>query len=99
LWPVCADCGKLANLGGNAQRTRHIFTKAFLQALKSHFEAHGAKVIERVARDQPAVYMKISALLVPKELKVEHSSGVESLTDEQLDTAIAAIREMFLWPK
>jgi hypothetical protein len=38
--------------------------------------------------------MKICALLVPKELKVEHSAGVESLTDEQLDQAISAIREM-----
>jgi hypothetical protein len=38
--------------------------------------------------------MKICALLVPKELKLEHSSGVQDLTDEQLDQAIVAIHEM-----
>jgi len=72
-----------------------MFNKAFLEALRTHFERHGREVIERVARDQPAAYMKICALLVPKELKVEHSaSAIKELTDEQLDAAIAAIQEM-----
>jgi hypothetical protein len=38
--------------------------------------------------------MKICALLVPKELKVEHQGSVSQLTDEQLDQAIAAIQDM-----
>ena len=29
--------------------------------------------------------MKIWALLVPKEMKVEHSNAVKNLTDEQLE--------------
>ena len=29
-----------------------------------------------------------------REMKVEHTQGVASLTDEQIETAIAAIREM-----
>jgi hypothetical protein len=33
-------------------------------------------------------------MLVPKEMKVEHSGGVKDLTDEQLDAAITALREM-----
>jgi hypothetical protein len=33
-------------------------------------------------------------LLVPREMKVEHTQGIASLTDEQIETAIAAIREM-----
>jgi hypothetical protein len=35
--------------GGNAQRTRHVFNKAFLEALAEHFREHGREVIERVA--------------------------------------------------
>ena len=38
--------------------------------------------------------MKICALLVPKEMKLEHSAGVKSLTDEQLEQAIAALEAM-----
>jgi hypothetical protein len=71
-----------------------IVNEDFLLALAEHFDREGPKVIARLARDQPAAYMKICALLVPKELTVEHSAGVESLTDEQLDAAIGAIREM-----
>ena len=38
--------------------------------------------------------MKICALLVPKEMKLEHSAGIKSLTDEQLEQAIAALEAM-----
>jgi hypothetical protein len=51
--------------------------------------------LEKCAKNQPAAFCKMYALLVPREMKVEHSPGVASLTDEQLETAIAAIREMF----
>jgi hypothetical protein len=36
--------------------------------------------------------MKICALLVPREMKVEHSDAIKGLTDEQLEEAIAAIK-------
>ena len=43
---------------------------------------------------QPAAYLKICALLVPKEMKLEHTNSVSSLSDEELDRAIAAIKAM-----
>ena len=41
-----------------------------IQALLLHFREHGKKAIEKVARNQPAAYLKILALLVPREMKV-----------------------------
>src|SRR5262245_47280351 len=38
--------------------------------------------------------MKICALLVPREMKVEHSGGVKAMTDEQIEQAIEAIQAM-----
>jgi hypothetical protein len=38
--------------------------------------------------------MKICALLVPRELKLEHSGGVKGMSDEQLEQAIEAIQAM-----
>ena len=67
----------MSNLGGNAQRTRHMFNKAFLEALADHFRREGAKVIERVAKNQPAAYSKICALLVPKYFKIEGTHGAK----------------------
>ena len=45
-------------------------------------------------KQQPAAYMKICALLVPKQMKVEHQGRIGQLTDEQLDQAIEVIEEM-----
>ena len=73
------------NLGGNAQRTRHLVNKAFLEALAKDFQEGGAQAIAKVRKEQPAAYMKIRALLVPKEFKLEHTGGVKSMTDEQID--------------
>ena len=82
------------NLGGNAQRTRHIFNKAFLEALAKDFQEGGAQAIAKVRKEQPAAYMKICALLVPKEFKLEHTGGVKSMTDEELEQAIAVLKTM-----
>ncbi len=38
--------------------------------------------------------MKICALLVPKEFKLEHTGGVKSMTDEQIERSIELIQEM-----
>ena len=43
---------------------------------------------------QPAAYIKICALLVPRELKVEHSGAVKAMSDEQLEAGIEAITAM-----
>ena len=62
-----------------------------MQALLLHFREHGKKAIEKVAREQPASYLKILALLVPREHKVEHSNPLKGLTDEQLEAMIEYI--------
>jgi hypothetical protein len=59
-----------------------------MQALLLHFRQHGKKAIEKVAREQPASYLKILGLLVPREHKVEHSNPLKGLTDEQLEAMV-----------
>jgi hypothetical protein len=59
-----------------------------LQALLLHFRQHGKKAIEKVAREQPAAYLKILALLVPREHKVEHRNLIKELSDEQLEAMV-----------
>jgi hypothetical protein len=71
-----------------------LVNKAFLEALAKDFQEGGAQAIAKVRKHQPAAYMKICALLVPREMKVEHSGGVKALSDEQLEQAIEAIEAM-----
>ena len=66
----------------------------FLLALAADFKKHGAAAIEKVRKQQPAAYMKICALLVPREMKLEHSGGVKAMTDEQLEQTLAVLKEL-----
>jgi len=61
--------------------------------LAHDFEAHGEEVFLRVRRESPAAYLKVCAMLVPKEMKREHTNRLSSLIDEQLNQAIEIIKE------
>ena len=76
------------------EAARRSFNRDFLLALAADFKKHGAAAIEKVRKQQPAVYMKICALLVPREMQVEHSGGVKSMMDEQIERSIELIKEM-----
>jgi hypothetical protein len=82
------------NPHGNRHRTRHLLNQEFMQALLLNFRHEGKKAIEKVARNQPAAYLKILALLVPRELKVEQNQVVKGMTDEEIEEAIEAIQTM-----
>ena len=64
----------------------------FIAALLRDFRHGGPKAIERVRRTQPAAYLKILALLVPREHKVEHRNLIKDLTDEELEAMIEYIK-------
>ena len=88
--------GWSGNPGGSLEATRRSFNKDFLLALAADFKKHGAAAIEKVRKTQPAAYMKICALLVPREMQIEHSGTIKQMSDEQIEAAIAAIKAMML---
>ena len=45
-------------------------------------------------KQQPAVFLKLLVLLVPREMKVENSGGLKAMSGEQLEAAIEAIQGM-----
>jgi hypothetical protein len=86
--------GVSGNPGGNRHRTRHLLNQEFMQALLLNFRHEGKKAIEKVARNQPGVYLKILALLVPREMQIEHTNRIKQMTDEEIEQAIEAIQTM-----
>ena len=64
----------------------------FIAALLRDFRHGGPKAIERVRRTQPAAYLKILALLCPREHKVEHSDVIKSLSDQELEAMIEYLK-------
>jgi hypothetical protein len=88
--------GRSGNPAGGPVGSRHRqqLNGEFIAALLRDFRQGGPKAIERVRRTQPAAYLKILALLMPREHKVEHRNLVKDLRDEELEAAIEAIRAM-----
>ena len=86
--------GVSGNLGGNAQRSRHALNADTIREMHLAFRRGGRAAINKVMKQQPAVFLKLLVLLVPREMKVEHSGGVRAMTDEQLEQGIEAITAM-----
>ena len=86
--------GYSGNPGGSPEATRRLVNKAFLEALAADFRKGGPEAIAKVRKYQPAAYMKVCALLVPKELKFEHSGGVKAVTDGQLERTLEALETL-----
>jgi pyruvate-formate lyase-activating enzyme len=71
------------------------FNKRFLLDLAEDWQQHGREVFKRVRRESPASYLKVCAMLVPKEVKLEHStSAIKAMTDEEIEQAIEVIQTM-----
>jgi hypothetical protein len=86
--------GVSGNPGGSPEATRRAFNKRFLLDLAEDWQQHGPEVLKRVRRESPATYLKVCAMLVPKEMKLEYQGGIKAMTDEQLDQALAALRQL-----
>jgi Family of unknown function (DUF5681) len=86
--------GVSGNPAGRLRGSRNKLSEAVICALLRDFSKHGEKAIAKVRRTQPAAYLKILALLVPREHKVEHSNAIKDMTDEQLERGIELIKEM-----
>ena len=49
---------------------------------------------ERCSSGCGVAYLKVCAMLVPREMKLEHSGGVKAMADEQLERGIEIIKEL-----
>jgi len=58
------------------------------------FRQGGREAIDKVMRTQPAVFLKLLVLLVPRQMTLDHSGGVKEMTDEQIERGIELIKEM-----
>jgi hypothetical protein len=79
--------GQSGNPAGRPKGSRNKVSEKLLEALATDFEAHGKDVIEKVRADRPADYLKIVALLVPKQMEIDDlrsNRKAEDLSDDEL---------------
>jgi hypothetical protein len=80
--------------GGDAARARKALNAATIAEMHRAFREGGREAINKVMQEQPAIFLKLLVLLIPRELEVTQSGGVKSLSDQQLEDAIAMIEDM-----
>jgi hypothetical protein len=87
--------GVSGNAAGNVHRSRHALNADTIREMHAAFRQGGREAIDKVMRTQPAVFLKLLVLLVPREMKMEHSGGViKAMTDEQIERAIEVIEDI-----
>src|SRR5262245_51096395 len=75
---------------GRSLGSRNRLAENFLASFAADFDLHGASVIDRVRAEQPAIYLKIAADLLPRDLRVELANEAEPTDGEMLNTIIEA---------
>ena len=85
--------GVSGNPAGRLRGSRNKLSEEVICALLRDFREHGQKAIAKVRRTQPAAYLKVLALLVPREHKVEYST-LKNWTDEELEAGIDLVKQM-----
>jgi len=68
--------GQSGNPKGREKGSKNKITKAYLDIFLKDIQEHGKEVLERVRKERPDVYLKLAAMLVPRNLDVNHSGSV-----------------------
>ena len=84
--------GQSGNPAGRLSGSRNKLSEEVICALLRDFRQHGQKAVARVRQTQPAAYLKILALLIPREHKVEHGNVIKSLSDQELEDMIEYLK-------
>ena len=86
--------GVSGNLSGNVHRSRHALNADTIREMHAAFRQGGREAIDKVMRTQPAVFLKLLVLLVPRQMTLDHSGGLKAMTDEEIEQTIEVIQNM-----
>ena len=68
--------GQSGNPKGRKKGSRNKITKQYLDDLVASYAEHGKAVIEKVRIEEPIVWLRLIAALVPRDFDVQHSGNV-----------------------
>src|SRR5262252_5481617 len=80
--------------GGDAGRARRALNLDTVREMHLAFRQGGRAAINKVMTQQPAVFLKLLVLLVPRELQIETRGGPNAMSTEAIEAAIERITAM-----
>src|SRR5262245_2556523 len=90
---VAGTVATLGNPAGRLRGSRNRLSEEVVCALLRDFRKHGEKAIARVREENPGMYLKVIAMVIPRQHKVEHRNPLSSLGDEELAAMVAYLEE------
>jgi hypothetical protein len=81
-----------SGFGGRPKGARNKLTTEFFDDFYSAWQEHGAKAIKQVAETYPRDFVRVAAMLMPKEFEIK--TPVDDLTDAELTDLIAAVQSI-----
>ena len=75
---------------GRPKGSRNKLGERFICALHDDFAVHGVGVIKRLREEEPGVYVRVIAALLPKQVEVD-ATAVSTLSDEDVVRLVAGI--------
>jgi len=91
---VLQQQGFAGSAASHLARARRELNADTIAEMHKAFRRGGAQAINKVMRNNPAMFLKMLVLLVPREMEIQHSGGVKAMTTEQIERAIELIKDM-----
>lgn len=82
--------GVSGNPSGRPKGARSKLGEAFLEALHNDFAENGVAAIQEVREKKPEQYLKVIAMILPKDLNI-NVNPMDDLSDDELIERIRAI--------
>ena len=83
--------GQSGNPNGRPKGSRNKFGEEFLADFLATWEQRGKAVLELVATQHPAIFLRVAAQVMPKDLNVDlsrHTVHASDLTDDEVAAII-----------